>query len=125
MWGRGGVTAKSPSGMLPAAAPASCKGTGCSMPMPCFPTPKGEKSNPGVTKKPNPGTCQMSPFPQRGIFCPNTTTLLHLLSDELDGIFILHPTLDQGQRHKDRSAERQKQWLSLPSHTAQRLISII
>lgn len=34
-----------------AAAPASCKGTGCSMPMPCFPTPKGEKSNPSVTKK--------------------------------------------------------------------------
>lgn len=54
IWGRGGVTAKSPSGMLPAAAPASCKGTGCSMPTPCFPIPKGEKSNPRVTKNPKP-----------------------------------------------------------------------
>lgn len=53
---------------------------------------------------------QISLFPQRGAaFSPDTKTPLDLLSDELDGVFVLHPALDQGQRDEDRSTERQRQ----------------
>lgn len=126
-WGRGGVTAKNPSGILPqppAALLKKAQGAPYQRLVSPLPKERTQRRTPASQKKP-PGTCQISPFPQRGTFCPDTKTLLHLLSDELDGVFILHPTLNQGQRDKDGSAERQKQWLSLPSHAAQRLISII
>lgn len=118
-WGRGVVKAPQGCCQLLPQPPAKAQGAPCQRLL-CH-SQRREKQSQCHQKKPKPGTCQISPFPQRGTFCPHTTTLLHLLSDELDGIFILHPTLDQGQRDKDGSAERQKQWLSLPSHTAQRL----
>lgn len=36
----------------------------------------------------------------------------HSLSDELDGVLVLHPTLDEGQRHKDWSPG----WTAGPGH---------
>lgn len=44
-----------------------------------------------------------------------------LLSDELDGIFILHPTLDQGQRDEDGSAPQAGH--TVHSHTAARVLA--
>ena len=89
-----------------------------------LPSPPLKERKATLAPQKNPGIQQISPFPRRGAaFSPNIKTLLDLLSDELDGIFVLHPTLDQGQRDKDRSAERQWQWRSLPSHVAQRLTS--